>query len=256
MDKITALHGLSGTVDKVGIVSLELPAFVRTLADALTIRPSIAPSELDALNLRITGRKLAQSEDGSGFVVTFQIEGGNLAGPEGDFAKKDEPLSTFTIEGTMGEDPLKSHPNWEVIKNKYGFGTDRKREDEFPERIPNPKNGGNALSAKRTGTPETIYNPLFGVSAYLQVGVIVTITTALKALPNDLFEKIGLIFDLSTLVLPNNVRLPQVGRKRNWLKLAPQVRERGGILELVERYQLSGPNGWIPEIYDRDQLKS
>jgi hypothetical protein len=68
-----------------------------------------------------------------------------------------------------------------------------------------------------------------------------------KALPSGLFEGIESV--VTNVPQPSYIKLPKLGRGRNWLKRVPSIRVRGTVLEITERYLLSGRGGWNKTVY-------
>ncbi len=50
-------------------------------------------------------------------------------------------------------------------------------------------------------------------------------------------------------------KIPGAAKKRNWLKMAPKIKRKGNAVEITEEYMLSGPNGWLRDVYGQAQLE-
>lgn len=85
------LLGISGGIDRNGVLSVDVPMWVATLREALSVRPDID------LGIPLVSRSFKQSEEG-GYEVTVHYEG--LDGKE----PSDDQI-TFEFDISMSEDP-------------------------------------------------------------------------------------------------------------------------------------------------------
>ena len=226
------LLGTGGSVDRNGIISIDLPLWVASLGEALT-------TSLDlGIGIPLVSRNFKQSEEG-GYEVTLHFEG-----LEND-AQEDQ--TTFEFDVSLSEDPIESHPNFEAIAKKYGWDEVEKAFPKTPPATSAPDGGalGKKSKAKK--------NPLYGTESFLAVGAVFRKTYATRTIPSGVLRGIGAIVDR-----PPNIgqfHIPSTGSKRNWLKLAPKIRRRGNSVEITEEWMLSGPNGWNSDIYSSGQLE-
>lgn len=225
------LLGISGGVDRNGVLSVDVPMWVATLREALSVRPDID------LGIPLVSRSFKQSEEG-GYEVTVHYEG--LDGKE----PADDQI-TFEFDISMSDDPIEAHPNFDTIAEKYGWD---EVERSFPKFPPEQTSEGNALGKKSKAKK----NPLYGTESYLAVGAVFRKTYAVRAIPAGLLHGIGGIVSRPPDI--GQFRMPATGSKRNWLKLAPKIRRRGNSVEITEEWMLSGPNGWNQDIYSAGQL--
>lgn len=225
------LLGTGGSVDRNGIISVDVPIWVGTLGEALSVSVSLG------LGVPLVSRNFKQSEEG-GYEVTLHYEGLE------DDAKEDQ--TTFEFDVSMSEDPIESHPNFEAIAKKYGWDA---VERAFPKSAPEGTESGSALGKKSKAKT----NPLYGLESYLAVGAVYRKTYAVKRIPANVLRGIGSIVERPPGV--GQFNLPSTGGKRNWLKLAPKIRRRGNSVEITEEWMLSGPNGWNGDIYSSGQLE-
>ena len=77
--------------------------------------------------------------------------------------------------------------------------------------------------------------------------------TVLHLIPSGILRGIGTIVDKPPGI--EQFKLPGAAKKRNWLKLAPKIKRRGNAVEITEEYMLSGPNGWLRDVYGQAQLE-
>ena len=94
-------------------------------------------------------------------------------------------------------------------------------------------------------------NPLAGVESWRVPGLIWTRNFVAPAVPAAMIQQLGTIFS----TLPGNpTRLqnpPGLDGSRDWLAIRARGRQRGNIWQLASSYELSGPHGWVPEMYPR-----
>jgi hypothetical protein len=226
------LLGLGGSVDRTGIVSVDVPMWVATLSEALSVSAPLG------LGVPLVSRNFKQSEDG-GYEVTLHFEG-----MEGTAPKEDE--TTFEFDVSMSEDPIEAHPNFDAISEKYGWDEVEKAFPKFPPGT--ATSDGSALGKKSKAKK----NPLYGTESFLSVGAVFRKTYASLTIPAGVLRGIGAIVER-----PPNIgqfQIPSTGSKRNWLKLAPKIRRRGNSVEVTEEWMLSGPNGWNSDVYSSGQL--
>lgn len=226
------LLGTGGSVDRNGIVSIDVPMWVGTLSEALSVSATLD------LDIPLVSRSFKQSEEG-GYEVTLHYEGI-------DYQPK-EDQTTFEFDVSMSEDPVESHPNFDAIAEKYGWDEVEKAFPKFP---PGGTSDGGALSKKTKAAK----NPLYGTESYLAVGAIFRKTYAARTIPASVLRGIGGIVERPPDI--GQFHMPSTGSKRNWLKLAPKIRRRGNSVEVTEEWMLSGPNGWNKDIYSAGQLES
>ena len=225
------LLGISGGVDKHGIVSVTVPFYVATLSEAISYTP-----KLD-VGLPIVSRSFRQSEDG-GYEVTLTCEGS-------DDNPTDEQ-KTFEVDASMAEEAIKTHPKFEDLKKQFGWDESL---NTFSEYLPSDTSSGGLAGGSQNGSARK-KSKMYGVESWLVAGAIYRVTYASKTVPQSIFTGIG------TVQTPPSIgkfNLPNLG-KRNWLKLAPKVRMRGNSIEIALEYMLSGPLGWFTEIYTSSQL--
>ena len=227
------LNGATFKRDKTGLVTLIEPWEVHSLEDCESFVPSPLP-----LGLPITDRNAEEFEVGT-WQLRLTHEGKVSAG-EVSFESSAE--IEVELDVSMAQDPLKSHPNWEVVAAKYGWSTAK---EEFAETL--PTTGGTGLSSAKKARR----NPLHGVDSYLAVGAIFRLTFTNNNALNDLLNDLGTVVSLPPGW--NLLRVP-APRGRNWLKLGPRVRVVGNTTVYSPEYMMSGPNGWIRDIYGAAQI--
>ena len=99
--------GISGGISETGVATVEVPMFVDTLAEALSVLPNLG------IGIPYRSRAFTQEGDG-GFKVTLHFEG--IA----DDAKDDDQV-TFELDTSMAEDPIQTHPFFDTLKTRYAW---------------------------------------------------------------------------------------------------------------------------------------
>ena len=228
--------GINGGISETGIASVDVPLYVDTLADALTVLPSLG------IGLPYRSRTFAQEDDGT-FKVVLHFEG-----LSNDAKENDDEKVTFELDASMAEDPIQTHPFFDTLKSRYGWDTTK---EEFAETLPDDSGQQSALSG--SAGKKSKKNPLFGVDHWLVVGAVFRKTYAARIIPSSVLRGIGTVVSRPPGV--EQFKIPSAAKKRDWLKLAPKIKRRGNAVEITEEYMLSGPNGWIRDVYGQAQLE-
>lgn len=157
----------------------------------------------------------------------------------------------FELEFTMNQEPIETHPSFESLNELFGHYDAINR--IWPQYI-TQQAAAVGLQSVREGS--VIKNPMYGVSSYLSPGLIYRISFTDTDVDQDFMEGVGTIVippkfgeafpDLQSWIINSTVR--------NWLKLAPKIRQHGSCIAITEEYMLSGYRGWIPEIYSAAAL--
>ena len=235
MSKLTPLPttGITGGISETGIATVEVPIFVATLSEALLVLPDLG------VGLPYRSRTFSQEDDGT-YKVVLHFEGVTAT-----FNEEDQV--TFELDASMNEDPIQTHPFFDTLKVRYHWDVVK---EQFSETL--PANSGQQTALSGT-TQKTKKNPLFGVEHWLVVGAVFRKTYAAKTIPSTLLRGIGTIIDKPPGI--EQFKIPSAAKKRNWLKMAPKIKRKGNAVEITEEYMLSGPNGWIADIYGQSQLE-
>ena len=227
--------GITGGISETGIATIEVPVFVSTLAEALTVLPDLG------IALPYRSRSFSQEDDG-GYKVTLHFEG-----VTNDFTFDDSEKVTFELDTSMAEDPIQTHPFFDTLKTRYGWDAVK---EQFAETLPEASGDQTELSGSGKKQKK---NPLFGVENWLVVGAVFRKTYAARNIPSGLLRGIGTIVETPPGI--EQFRIPSAAKKRNWLKLAPKIKRKGNAVEITEEYMLSGPNGWLRDVYGQAQLE-
>ncbi|MEO6752170.1 MAG: hypothetical protein ABIP85_10355, partial [Chthoniobacteraceae bacterium] len=99
--------GITGGISETGVATIEVPLYVETLAEALTVLPNLG------VGIPYRSRSFTQEDDG-GFKVTLHFEG--IADDE-----KDDDQVTFELDTSMAEDPIQTHPFFDTLKTRYAW---------------------------------------------------------------------------------------------------------------------------------------
>ncbi len=161
----------------------------------------------------------------------------------------------FELEFTMNQEPIETHPAFKDFNDKFGHYDPINR--LWPQYITA------AAAAAGLGGPSgslgtSKLNPLYGVSSYFVPGVTYRLSFTDEDVDKNFMDGVGEVVSGSPPFLddafPNVTQALAGSGNRNWLKLAPKVRQRGSCLSVIEEYMLSGPRGWIGDIYSHEAL--
>jgi hypothetical protein len=188
------------------------------------------------------GARGREAEGGAwNWEVTFEGPGPLQGGGNND---KNEDQTVYAFEPSDADIPLTSHPD--VLKFIKNYGG-RAEEGRLVFGVEIPKKSDGSTSAEDLVTTNK-GNPFFGVEAYLSFGGTWTKSYLVRnALPADLFTDVERI--VAAVPQPSWMKLPPIGKDRNWLKRMPSFRVRGKAVEVTERYLLSGRGGHNTAIY-------
>lgn len=215
---------LDGSVDpRLGIVALRLKCWAPDLLTAVAgAVPAVALGLVE--NQPRTFSRDTSGEQG-GYHVMVTLEGLAITGPEAEAAEE------YTLDGTTSEDPIESHPNYPALVEIYQGDP-----DEQTGRARWPRLLGDAESGEQRR------NPMHGVESYLVPGLVWTRRRVSRVLPGSLVAGLG------TIETPPG-RPPELQGNRNWLKVRARATWRGNVWQIEESWLLSGPEGWVPEMY-------
>ena len=225
--------GITGGISETGIATVEVPIFVSTLAEAVSVLPDLG------VGLPYRSRTFSQEDDGT-FKVVLHFEGVPT-----EFSEQDQV--TFELDASMSEDPIQTHPFFDTLKTRCHWDAVK---EQFSEALPATAGQQTALSG---GSQKLKKNPLFGVENWLAIGAVFRKTYAARTIPSGLLRGIGTIVEKPPGI--EQFKIPSAAKKRNWLKLAPKIKRKGNAVEITEEFMLSGPNGWIRDIYGQAQLE-
>ncbi len=185
----------------------------------------------------------ARGREGEGGAWNWEItyEGpGPLEGGGGD----NEDQTVYAFDPSDAEVPITSHPDvlkWVPPLGKYGRVDTETMKIVFDSKLPKDATAEDIVGQGKK-------NPFFGVEAYLSFGGTWTKSyLARNAIPSDLFAGVETV--VQTVPQPSWMKLPSIGKDRNWLKRMPSFRVRGKSVEITERYLLSGRGGHNRLIY-------
>lgn len=159
----------------------------------------------------------------------------------------------FELEFTMNQEPIETHPSFANLNEIFGPYDALNR--LWPQYI-TQQSAVAGLAAQQQAGP--IFNPLYGVSSYFSPGLMYRMSYTDIDVNADLMHDIGVAFTSPPKI---GEAFPQLSgwlaetEGRNWLKMAPKIRQRGSCISVVEEYMLSGPRPWDPNIYTDEALK-
>lgn len=182
-----------------------------------------------------------RTKDG-GFSMTYELKGvdpsyGGGADPD------DFPQIQWSMSGSLYQRFIKTNPNWEKLKNKYSWDDGKK---EFAEQKPFGTDGtnyglnGDGQSSSNTGTISEMY----GVTSYDDYSARLTKSYLTPDPDASLLDRINRIIEVPW------ARLGKI-KDRNWKIGAPSFESHGKWCRNSETYELSGPGGWNPDLYEK-----
>lgn len=221
---------VTGSMDiRLGICAIKLACWAPTLSEALLAAPpDISMPGLVEWQPRTFAR--GKAGDVNGYDVMVTLEG------HADPDKADEEY--FEFDGSTADDPIESHWNFDVLLAKYGGG-----------KKPDSSTGKMVWPRTLTVDGEQGRNRMSGTESWRVPGLIWTRNFVSPIVPASMIQGLGTIFK----TLPGNpTKLqnpPGLEGSRDWLYVRARGRQRGNIWQLVSSYELSGPFGWVPEMY-------
>ena len=231
------LLGTTGQRDTTGAISIVTRFLCPDLTSAKTLmingisRGNSIPGVFTA--------NLSQDETGQ-FIVGISTD---------EIAPQGTPASVGGIgelDFSLTQEKINTHPNFFPtggLKETYGWQDDGSGGGSFPATMPASTTTNGTQKNKATTTA----NPLYNRDTWWAPGLIYMVTRTLETCPSDVFQNIGAIDEPRQAEY--GVKLPTRFVNRNWLKMAPQVSVRNSVVQIVEKWQLSPPGGWLEPVY-------
>ena len=238
LELISTDPSVNGSMDvRLGICALKLACWAPDLTSAmLAPPPAVEVPGLVEWQPRSFSRNRAGDQAGYDVLVTLE---GHV-----DPEKADEEY--YEMDASLADDPIESHWNLDVLLAVYGNG---KKPDPqtgrmvWPRKL--PAGEGNLVA----GNSRAATNPMAGVESWRNPGLIWTRNWVAPTLPATIVQELGTIHQK----LPGNPtklqQPPGLHGSRDWLGIRVRARQRGNIWQLASSYELSGPFGWVPEMY-------
>lgn len=215
------MEGANGGLDAKGLASHVVPYYVATLEEAKTVGE--AP-----LGLGEQGRKWSNHPVGGYQVdVTYQGRGREVS-DDGD---------VYSFDSSFAEEPLTSHPDWDVISKTYG-AIEKDGKLTFPKEMPSGTTSGTSK-----GSGKGKLNPLYGLSTYLVLRAVFRRTRIVDSIPDDLLSSVGSVKSS----LPGGLPTPA---DHNWLIMPPKASKKGNVYEIQDEWTMSKKGGWPAEVYN------
>ena len=216
---------------KLGIVAIRLKCLAPDWRTAVTGTIPDGFDELVENAPRTFGRR--KSGDQGGFDVMVSLEGHLTP----DAADGEE----YGFEGATSEDPIETHPDYLALLEIYGGTEDENGKAKWPKTL-SPASEFEDMTAIDGNDNVEKKNPMHGVESYLLPGATWVRKSVAKVFP------VALIRALGTIDKPGGNPPPLTGN-RSWLKVRARATWRGNIWQIEEAWLLSGPEGWVPEMY-------
>ncbi|MEQ1862647.1 MAG: hypothetical protein ABMA13_22230 [Chthoniobacteraceae bacterium] len=231
---------ISGSLDpRLGLVAIRVKCHAANVADALFgTLPDIGIAGLVENQARTFDARAGGTAEGYDVLVTL----------EGHSTPDNAEGEDYSLDGATSEDPIETHPFFLGLKEKFNGTIDPssgkvKFDDTLAEGGEAGLSGatGNGLDA--TGGDIGARNPMHGVESYLVPGLTWTRKSVSRQLPLSIVRALG------TIDSPPGQPPTLEGTRRNWLKARVRAQWRGNIWQIEESWLLSGPDGWLPDIY-------
>lgn len=216
---ISGPDSLTGSLDpKLGLVAMR----IRWKADSLdeAVNGSIPEFGLGMLREN-QPRSFTRDPSGNNaiWLVTSTVEGHQTpTAADGE---------EFEIQGTTSEDKIETHPRYDVLLEAYNGHPDPQTQ--------------RAKWEKTIGETGEL-NPMHGVEAYLVPGLVWTRKWTAQKLDLGYIRRLGTIDNP-----PGNP--PELDGNRNWLLVRITGTWRGNIWQFSASWMLSGPRGFVKEMY-------
>lgn len=234
-------------LDRIGIYMGSAQRHIFERADAPGFDTYLRLSAAPVVGIPAVNVERSYDEDKGMAIYTYSYEGVTEEHTFGD------DQVTYELDTTMSEEPIETHPSFGELKEKYGWSSARREFAEFPPE--GAASGGSALpgtggqgQSRATGKRSELY----GVDSYLVVGAVFRRTYARRTVPTGIFQGIGTVMTVVPGLVEVNFRA--AARGRTWLKMIPRVRKRGNAVEISEAAMMSGPKGWVRDVYGAGQL--
>ena len=167
------------------------------------------------------------TEDVAGSAAGYHVELSYEGHPEAEAAEGE----SFELEGTTADDPIETHWNFEVLLKNYQGSVDAGTgHAKWPRKLTD--------ASGATGR-----NPMTGVESWAAPGLIWNHNFVEAKLPERLVRQLGTISE----TVPGNP--PALSGNRSWACMRVRGRNRGNVWQCQMSWQLSGPHGFVPEMW-------
>ena len=187
------VEGATGSKSKEGVVQWVVPYYVTNIEQVLTA------GEKEYQGSQEVSRTWSCNNDGPdpSYIVTVVYEGGDQgSGGSGSGTYGDDDSALWSLDFEMSEEPIESHWNFETIKKKYGgrwTDPDNKEGWKFDETMPAGSGSSSGLGGKsKSGAGDK--NPMFGVTTYIVMTAVVSVSYTNKTLPRSVINGIGKLY--------------------------------------------------------------
>lgn len=181
--------------------------------------------------------------DGSMGIYTYIFEG---------LLQNRVPFFMYELEFAMNQEPIETHPNFSEFEPKYGPYNPIDR--TWP-RVPTAKQATAGGLGGTANAAQAVTNPMFGVSSFLSPGAVWRVSYTATELTAEIFNGIGSTDEPDGLDQFEDFANAIEASQRNWLKMAPRIVKRGGAFQITLEWMLSGPRGFMGDIYDQENLE-
>lgn len=205
---------------RLGIIAAKLKCWAPDYASAL-LSPAL---DIDIAIPEWNPRAISEDPSGiqGGYHVTLSYEGH----PEPDAAEGE----SFELEGSTSDEPIEGHWNLDLLLKNY------KGREDSAGKAAWPKDLSDESGAKGR-------NKMHGVEAWRVPAIIWNHNFTASKLP------VGIVEQLGTIAQTLAGDPPPLSAGRNWLCVRVRAKQRGNIWQITTSWELSGPHGWVEEMY-------
>jgi hypothetical protein len=241
-DPLQTVGGSFSKDEKTGLHTIRLKFIVNRDGgdEPWAILDSWIPASLP-LTLPMTLRNSVKRDDGD-WDLELTFEGV----PDDQVSSAVADKQRVELDFATVEDPIESFQQFPKLRKAYkGTLTEGNAGSViWPETLDNP-------DSKFIGpVPQDSLpkNPLFGVSHYLNPSAVLRITRVSPSFDPAVFRNLGKI-DFPDITDAQWLLIKDVPDDRNWLKKSVRTSLRGNVVEVTSEWLLSGPGGWLKDIY-------
>ncbi len=175
--------------------------------------------------------------------VTINYEGVDPEQNTGPGTGDNGEVVTYGLEATLETEPIETHRDFKDFAGDHNDMTTWVNGATFD---------GKGKFEGFTATVDGEANPKGGVRSYLVPGVIFTRT---RVIPSIVVSAVGVSVEAVGRIdqPPSTPFLPAIGSHGGvspWLRLGSTIEQVGDGMRIVERWKLSGVNGWDVDIYE------
>jgi hypothetical protein len=209
--------------------------------DSTAVAPNLKEVKGLPAGLALVSRSV-EPAGGHGVVRWTYRTAGDMPSSPSDDRDAEDRKKIISVEVSLSQVPLTSHPNIANIMNLYG-GSMKSGELTFP--ISDPLKASTTMAYDKDGNAIVNVNPFYGVTGYFEPSV--------RFKQRQMNVWTSGVDDLGMISDPPGAY--NFGGGRNWIKSSVSERTFGQDREVNEEWMSSGQGGWEPMVYSREAKK-